>query len=209
MLNELVHVIGAGGHAKVVISVLRVRQIPIAGVLDDSPEKWGKPVMGCVVEGPITQYRERIRKGIIAIGDNRARQRVAQSLPHIEWISVWHPAAFVDSTVQIGAGTVIFAGAVVQPESRLGNHCIVNTCASVDHDCKIGSYVHIAPGARLAGGVQVGDGALIGVGALILPHLSIGSGSIVGGGAVVTRDVPPYAVVVGNPARIIRMVEHE
>lgn len=54
------------------------------------------------------------------------------------------------------------------------------------------------------GKVRVGDGCDIGMGALILPGIDIGEGAIVGAGAVVTKDVEPYAVVVGNPAKHLR-----
>jgi acetyltransferase-like isoleucine patch superfamily enzyme len=65
--------------------------------------------------------------------------------------------------------------------------------------------VHLAPGATLCGLVSVGDGAMIATGATVLPRIKIGQGATVGGGAVVVKDVPDYAVVVGNPARVIRI----
>jgi acetyltransferase-like isoleucine patch superfamily enzyme len=52
--------------------------------------------------------------------------------------------------------------------------------------------------------VVVDDWADIGTGAILLPGVSIGKGSIVGAGAVVTRDVPPFAIVAGTPARFVR-----
>jgi acetyltransferase-like isoleucine patch superfamily enzyme len=81
----------------------------------------------------------------------------------------------------------------------------VNHKASVDHECQIGLGVHLAPSATLCGLVSVGDGAMVGTNATVLPRIQIGRGATIGGGAVVTKDVPDYAVVVGNPARIIRI----
>ena len=68
----------------------------------------------------------------------------------------------------------------------------------------IHDFCHIAINAALAGGVVVGEGSLIGAGSIILPEVSIGKWAIIGAGAVVTKDVPDYAVVYGNPAKIIR-----
>ena len=86
----------------------------------------------------------------------------------------------------------------------MGSVCIVNNSVNVDHECQFGSGVHIAPGAVLCGCVAVADNTMIGAGAVVLPRLRVGSGALVGAGAVVTRDVPDGAVVVGNPAKIIR-----
>jgi virginiamycin A acetyltransferase len=55
-----------------------------------------------------------------------------------------------------------------------------------------------------AGPVRIGNDVWIGASAQVMSGVSIGNGAIVGAGAIVTRDVPPYAVVGGNPARIIR-----
>jgi acetyltransferase-like isoleucine patch superfamily enzyme len=53
--------------------------------------------------------------------------------------------------------------------------------------------------------VVVEDDCDLGVGAILLPGVRVGRGAQVGAGAVVTRDVPPYAVVAGNPARVLRI----
>ena len=55
--------------------------------------------------------------------------------------------------------------------------------------------------------VNIEKNASIGAGAVILPNITIGRYAMVGAGAVVTKDVPPYAVVVGNPAKVIRYLE--
>jgi len=51
-------------------------------------------------------------------------------------------------------------------------------------------------------------GCVVGMGAIILPGITIGEGSIVGAGAVVTHDVPPWTIVAGNPAKIIKKIEN-
>jgi sugar O-acyltransferase (sialic acid O-acetyltransferase NeuD family) len=99
---------------------------------------------------------------------------------------------------------MILHGVIIQAQSVIGDHVIINTGARVDHDCLVSSYVHLAPGVILCGNVTVGEGAFIGAGATVIPGKKIGAWSTVGAGAVVTKDVPDYAVVVGTPGRIIK-----
>lgn len=116
-----------------------------------------------------------------------------------------HPTAFVAGGVQLGAGSMVFAQAAICVDARIGRCCIINTKASVDHECVLEDGVSIGPGATLAGLVSVGRNADIYTGAVVLPRVRIGAGATVGAGAVVTKDVPDNAVVVGNPARVLRI----
>lgn len=189
-------VIGAGGHAKVVISTLAARGLSIAAVFDDDDTKWGMDAQGTRVS---RMERERGGSAIIGIGDNAKRRDVATALK-FEWQTVVHPSAYVHPSAKLGRGTVIFAGAVVQPDAVIGDHVIVNTGATVDHDCVIGDYAHLAPGVHLAGSVQVGEGAFLGIGSAVIPGVRIGPWSTLGAGAVAIRDVRDGVVAVGVPA---------
>lgn len=194
------YVLGAGGHAKVVVATLLEAGWRVKGLLDDDPQKRNTTVLGVPVLGPI---RNAGRRGwaVLAIGDNLKRKQLTGSLRGWRWLTAVHPQAWVPDSVELGPGTVVFAGAVVQPEARLGAHVIVNTGATVDHDCCLGDYVHLAPGVTLAGAVHVEEGALIGVGAAVVPGVRIGAWSVVGAGAAVVRDVPAGSTVAGVPAR--------
>lgn len=110
---------------------------------------------------------------IIAIGDNKSRKVEAEKLSKDKFFSVIHSWAYVAKDAHIGDGTVIMAGAVIEPNVRIGKHCIINTGATVSHDCVLEDYVHIAPGAHLCGGVRVGEGALVGVGVGVAPMAQI------------------------------------
>ncbi|MBI4915334.1 MAG: acetyltransferase [Acidobacteria bacterium] len=205
MGDEAVLVLGAGGHAKVVISTLRAAGTCIAHVLDDAEGKLGLEILGAVVRGTLSEAANSARPAaIIAIGSNDARKDVASRFPNCRWVTGVHPSAVVDPAASVGAGSVVFAGSVVQPGTRVGSHVIVNTGASIDHDCVVGDFAHIAPGARIAGGVSIGDGAFLGIGCAVVPGVRVGAWATVGAGAVVIRDVPVGATVVGVPARVLR-----
>ena len=195
-------VLGAGGHAKVVISSLQALESVVDTVLDDDPAKKGSQLLGVPVQGPICNLSDESSvKSIIAIGENSIRETIAARFKQLHWITVVHPKAYVHSSVKLGPGTVVFAGAVIQPDSKIGAHVIINTGATVDHDSVIGDFAHIAPGATIAGGVVVGQRAFLGTGATVIPGVRIGQGAIVGAGGVVVKDVPDNVTVIGNPAK--------
>lgn len=142
---------------------------------------------------------------VVAIGDNCIRLKKSLQPEITNKLKVLiHPSAYVASNVIIEKGSVIFAGAVIQPETKIGISCIINTGATVDHDCFIKDSVHIAPGTNIAGGVSVGSCAWIGIGSTIIQNVSIGSGVVVGAGAVVINDIPDNTTVVGVPARPLK-----
>lgn len=114
-----------------------------------------------------------------------------------------HPGIDLTMT-RMGVGNYLQEGVIIQAEVSLGDNSSISYGSLIGHEGRIGNSVFMAPGVAIAGCVEVGDGAFIGTNATILPRLRIGRWAIVGAGAVVTKDVPDYAVVVGNPARIIK-----
>ncbi len=204
-MSRSVAVIGAGGHAKVVIATLRAAGFTVQAVFDDNPSRTGFEVLGVPVLGPIDSLvNAGFSVAVIAIGDNAVRQRIAQRLTHMQWLTAVHPNAWVHPSVRLGAGTVVFAGAVIQPEAVVGEHVIINTGATVDHECTVHDFAHIAPGAHLAGRVTVEEGAFVGMGSSVIQTVRIGAWTTLGAGAVVTQDIPAHVTAVGVPARVVK-----
>ena len=203
-LQQRICIIGAGGHGKVVISVLRAGGYLIEGVFDDNPAKWGGSLLGVEIRGGVSELASAgARLGVVAIGDNTTRQRIARDLVNLRWLTVVHPFACVHESARLGPGTVVFAGAVVQPEAVIGSHVIINTGATVDHDCEIADFAHLAPGVHLAGSVRIGMGTVLGAGSSVAPNRRIGEWTTVGVGAAVALDLPDHVTAVGVPARPI------
>jgi sugar O-acyltransferase (sialic acid O-acetyltransferase NeuD family) len=199
-------VLGAGGHAKVVIdAALRCGRV-IEGVLDDDATKHGHPFYSTTVLGPIAgldRWSGERLEFVVAVGGNSQRQRLqlAGAAAGLRPAVIVHPNACVARTASVGDGSVLFAGAIVNADARVGLGVIINTGASIDHDCMIGDWVHVGPGVAICGGVHVGEATLVGVGARIIPGVTIGKGCLIAAGAVVCRDLPDYARVAGVPAR--------
>jgi sugar O-acyltransferase (sialic acid O-acetyltransferase NeuD family) len=142
-------------------------------------------------------------RAVIAIGDNRVRRNVALRSAH-GFTKVIHRTATLSRRCMIGTGTMVLHGAIIQAQTRIGDHTIINTGAQIDHDCDIGDFVHIAPGTVICGTVTIGEGTFVGAGAVVIPGRKIGAWATIGAGAVVINDVPDFAVVVGNPGRIVK-----
>lgn len=143
---------------------------------------------------------------VVAIGNNRIRHAKLLELRAAGacLVALVHPAAIVSRYADIGEGTVVFAGVVVNAEVCIAQGAILNTGCSIDHDCVLGDAVHISPGARLAGGVRVGDLSWIGIGASVRQLVRIGERVIVGAGSAVVSDIPNDVTVAGVPAKRMR-----
>lgn len=206
--------LGAGGHAKVVVEILRLNnEIKVIGLLEDSDDKVGTELAGVAILGKESLLPDLFARGVLhafigvgTTGHGNRRPMLYKNLRGLGFniISAIHPTAIISASAQLGSGPTIMAGAVVSSEVRIGDNVIVNTGAIVDHDCVIGDHSHIATGACLSGGVRVGDGTLIGAGAVVRQYISIGKNSIVGAGAVVVNDIPDNVVVIGIPAKVYK-----
>lgn len=201
MKNKVI-IIGAGGHAKVVIDCIKQEQkYEVESVVDDNYKN--RSIFDFQVLKKDNEGQYAGQTTIIAIGNAAIRKKMVQEL-RCEYASTIHPKAVVSSYVKIGEGTQIFASAVVNAGAEIGNHVIINTGAIVEHDCKIGDFVHLSPNSCIGGEVSIGSCSHIGLGASVIQGIEIGSNVIVGAGAVVVSDLPDNCTAVGIPAKPIK-----
>jgi sugar O-acyltransferase (sialic acid O-acetyltransferase NeuD family) len=200
---EGVAVIGAGGHAGVVIDTLLEAGFSVGGVFDDDVSRHGTEVLGYKVLGPPEALRAYgLRKAIVAIGDNHLRYAMVQRFPDLEWQTVIHPDARVHPNARIGVGTIVMVRTIIRPNAVIGAHAIINTAAIVGHECVVEDFVHVAGSTHLGGECHIGTGAFLGLGVVMVPGVHVGVWSVVGAGAAVTGDVPAQVLAVGVPARV-------
>ena len=196
-----INIYGASGHGKVIFDILKSRKFKIHAIFDDNAE------VKEFLDYKVTHQPEKSqlqKPTILAIGDNAIRKKVANEFPGLLAEAVSHTSAFISENAKIGEGTVIMPGAVINSGTSIGKHCIVNSGAVVEHDVILDDFVHISPNAAVTGNVKIGEGTQIGVGACIIPGIKIGKWASIGAGAVIIKDVPDYAVVVGNPGKLIK-----
>lgn len=203
MKDKLI-IIGASGHGKVVADIaIKLNKWQRIAFLDDDESI--KASMGFEVRGMTADaftYKDEA-DFFVAIGSNITREKIQEKL--IEQglcvVSLTHPSAVIGTDVEIGIGSVVMAGVVVNSSSRIGKGCIINTSSSLDHDNVIDDYVHVSPGVRTAGNVRVGNGSWLGIGSVISNNVNICSACKVGAGAVVVKDITEPGTYVGVPVR--------
>lgn len=108
---------------------------------------------------------------------------------------------YIDEDVVIGDRVTVKAGVFLIDGMRVGDDVFIGPHATFTNDR--------FPRSREAFNCEtmvIERGATIGAGAILLPGVSVGERAMVGAGAVVTKDVPPFTVVLGNPARVVRTV---
>lgn len=189
-------IIGAGGHALVIKSILLLnKNIVVESFIDKDGED---------------KKLEKIKKGLMAVslgvGDNKVRAELFKKVKkmEIEIIPAIHPSAIISPDAVLGEGVVICAGAIICTKAVIGDNSIINTGATIDHETRIGKNCHIAPGVHIAGKVVVRDNTLVGIGVSVIPNIKIGKNVVIGAGAVVIDDVPNDSLAAGVPAKVIK-----
>lgn len=202
--------LGAGGHAKVLLSLAEAAGWTVLGVCDPqlscNAVRYWRDVRVLGGDDALDSFDPSsvgLINGVGQLVGSAARRKVFESFraKGFSFPVLVHPAAWVDASVQLGEGVQVMAAAVIQADTRAGCNAIINTSASVDHDCHIGAHAHVAPGAILCGNVTVNDHAFIGSGATVIQGLTVGEEAVVGAGAVLVRDLPPGFTLIGADAR--------
>src|ERR1700681_78292 len=213
-MREKLEIWGAGSTAMIVADIIRLRdQYEIAGFLDNvNLERAQTRFCGASILGGEEQLDSLLQQGvnhvICAITSCRVRLQLAKlaRAKGFQLATAIHPQTIIASDVAIGAGTIVFAGAVVNPGSSLGDNVVIATCASVDHENTIADGAWINAGVHLGGRVIVEQAATVEIGAIVAGRLRIGADSVVRAGSLVLHDIPSGVLAYGRPAKVIREI---
>ena len=207
--NKIV-IFGTSGHAKVIVDIIEsLPEYDLVGFIDNLDKVGNRildyPIIGNDLELSKLMNHYQFNKGVIGIGDNFIRYKIAEKIikiaPNFEFINCVHSSAKLSKHCILGVGNVIMPGVTINASSVIANHCILNTNSSLDHDCEMMDYSSLAPNSVVGGNCSIGNFSHIGIGASIFHGISIGNNSIVGGGSVVSRDTDSNSTLFGIPAK--------
>lgn len=206
-MNKDLLIIGAGGHGKVIADIaIKLKKWTNIAFLDDDENI--RNSLGLNVIGKVADVYKYVKSCdiFVAIGNNAKREKLQEKLEmEGAYLPVLvHPNAVIGEYVEIGSGTIVMAGAIINCCTKIGKGCIINTGSTIDHDNIIEDYVHISPGVHTAGTVRIGKGTWLGIGSTVANNIKITSGSIIGAGAVVVKDIIEAGTYVGVPARRVK-----
>jgi UDP-perosamine 4-acetyltransferase len=203
-------IVGAGGHARVLIDVLASRGVTPIGVLDPRTET-GTSVSGIPVLGDDSWLDTgnvddiQVIVGIGSTGSVASRVGAFDSLRSKGFTVVGcvHASSVIGSNCQIDLSAQVLPGCVINHSATIGANTVLYSNTTVEHDCIVDDHAYLSPRVTLCGGAHVGPRSFIGAGATILQGVRIGAGALVAAGAVVTRDVADGATVMGVPAKVV------
>lgn len=204
--------IGAGGHCKVIIDIIKgIKEYEIIGITD----KGG--ITDTVLDVPVIGtddilpklFKDGVEYAFICVGalsNLKHRENIYDKLKEIGFKipMLVHKSAIVSDYAQVSEGTCVMAGAIINPGAFIGKNCIINTGAIIEHDCVVSDSSHISPGVALAGGVKVGTATHIGIGSSVIQNVEIGNNVTIGAGAVVINSILDNVLAVGVPAKEIK-----
>lgn len=204
-------ILGAGEGARIVAYILSYDpEVEVVGCVDADASRWGttvrgKPVLGSddVLPGLI---RQGVRHGVVAAGypKPRAHLRKIALDAGLELTNAVHPTAFLSPDVKLGAGIVILAGSVLSDNPVIADNVWIGLAATITHDTRVGIDTLIGGRSAVGARVTIGERVMVGWGSVVGLDRTIGDDAKVGSGANVIRDVPARALVVGNPAEVVK-----
>lgn len=193
--NSLI-LIGAGGHARACIEVIEQEgALEIAGLIG-TKEELEDECMGYQVIGTDSDLPNLVKKykyALITVGQIKSaiiRQELFKQAYSIgfKFPAIISPTAYVSRHAELGDGSIVMHGAIVNAGSMIGRNCIINSKALIEHDTTVKDHCHISTGAILNGGTSIGPGTFVGSGSIIKHGITVGSNCLIGMGLSIRQD---------------------
>lgn len=222
-MSKKVIVIGGDGNGGVAAACIKDMQVnynineyEVAGFINDFVDK-GSEINGYPVLGGLKDIKPFVDKGyyfiyaIHSISHAPLRIKLFESLniPDERLVTLVHPLSFIGEGVELAPGVMVMANSYIGPETKIGKCTFVMANCAIGHNNKIGGFCHFSVGAICSSVLNIGDGCDIALNATVMEKVTMGDFSVVGAGALCLKDVEPYQVVVGSPAKHLKYVKKD
>lgn len=198
--------IGAGGHAQSCIDVIEQHgHYQIAGLVGLPEEEHAKHLGYTVIasDNDLPELIKDYQYAVISVGQIQSpdiRMRLYQRANQLGFVlpTILAPTAYVSTHANVGPGTMVMHGAIINAGARVGNNCIINSRVLIEHNASVDDFCHISTGVIINGEVSIGAGSFIGSACVIKESVAIGKCCVIGMGLAVRHDQRDYTVFTGN-----------
>lgn len=212
-MNSPIVLVGGGDFAKKVIKLIdKIGYYNIIGYTDkeDLGTLFSVPYLGDdnILKNVIKKFPDC--SATLCIAGNmkliHIREKIVSELKSIgfSFPDLISPNAYIDESVDMGDGCIVFDGAYIDFEVKMGCFSVINLNATICHNTSINRHVVISPAAVCGGGTHIREFSFLGLNSTVRPYVSISEKCIIGAGAVVTKDINKPGIYGGNPAKQIR-----
>ena len=225
MPKKKIVIFGSNDHSRVVFSeIVKLKKYNVIGFVDDLSKKGKKVIkyknkdylnLGSIKNFIKQKNLKKVKRkkkdnvsGIIGVGLNFIRKQIVNKVSKLDkdfkWEKIISKNCILNGNLDIGEGSLIMSGVVINTQTKIGKHCIINTSSSIDHDNNFKDYSSSGPGVITGGNVNVGESSHIGIGAIVKNGVKIGKNSVIGGKSYVNKNCNNNSIYYGVPAKLIK-----
>ena len=201
-----VAIYGAGKGGGTIYETLSLAtKYKVAAFIDDN-------LVGSFLDIPIFRkdkikflFDQGVEHIIIAIANCKQRLTLGKDLEKegFSFINAVHPNAFISPSCKLGKGNHIKAGSIIETNTIIGDHNIIDNGVVIAHENVIGNGCHLAPNSTLGSSIKIGDYSILGIGSSISTKIKIGKGCIIALNTSVLNNIENNSLVEGVPGRIV------
>ena len=206
-------IVGAGGVGRETSLIIQqINELKstwnLIGFIDDDVNSWGNVINGYPVIGGMDSLEKLSLDTyvVVAIANYKVKKRIVNKINNrFKFATIVHPRVWLHDYMTLGEGTIIYEGAILTTNIKVGNHVIISPKCGIGHDSIIKDYVSLLWNVNISGNDIIEEGVMMGSASTVIQGKMIGKGSTVGAGAVVIDNIDSYSTVVGVPAKVIKV----
>lgn len=216
MSTKTIYALGVGASTPVFAEIAMACGYVVAGLYHYDETRAGEVVNGMDIIGSFDDLFAQDIKGmnfLLTMGDPKIRKQLSQKILNAGGIlpTLIHPTSVISPNATISScGVVIGPMVVVQSNVEIYDGAVIRDMAMICHNAIVDTHVFIGPKSLVGAFVHIESLAFIGQASVLVSHKAkkIGSNALIGAGAVVVTTVDEYHVVVGQPAKTIKVLDN-